>query len=746
MMEKDRIQKTEMIINISLEIIYLLTGEDYTVVKKTSGEYETSSIHPLVSGGLSRTHSPITVPPPHSLIHERYNDQKILDLTNKIIQLLTGEEGEYIEEQKGLYKDVMMENHRTLTSLGSAETSRRRWWRGSWIPERGRRRGQEWRDGPSNRDTPERCSRPLYSQDCTEENRRTPQEDQCEVLTRIKVEDTEREEETCMSDMKAEDTEGEEETCMSDMKAEDIEGEEETYVTDMKAEDIEGEEETYVSDMKAEDTEGEEETYVTRMKAEYKEGEEETYVTRMKTEDTEGDVEMYMMGDQPCKEEIPTYVSTYGPSNRNTPQRRPRPRTQKNHRIAHQYEVTDLCDIKVKVLEVEEDMYATGDQQEEIPSYIGTDGNTSRNVSEKNLIVSPGFDITRVSHGQNPNIHPVPNSSHMSDPSSRGEYFPDYTDIGTDVALTVDALFSSMDGSKGLTRQSAKGDDKPFSCAECGKCFTHKSNLVEHYKYHTGEGLFSCTVCGKCFTKKSHFVEHLRIHTGEKPFKCTECGKCFTTKSHVVLHQRRHTGDKPFPCSECRKSFATKDELVVHERMHAGAQPFSSSEYGNCFTQKLDLVTHETSHTNNTAFLCSECGIWFTTKSELVTHQKTHTPDTAFLCFECGKCFTSKSGLVTHQRTHASEKPFSCSECGKCFKHKSNLVEHYKYHTGEGLFTCYVCGKCFPKKSHFLEHQRIHTGEKPFACSECGRRFTTKSHLVIHLRSHTTEKPVTSSV
>ncbi|XP_063805063.1 gastrula zinc finger protein XlCGF53.1-like [Pseudophryne corroboree] len=149
-MDKDSSHRTESIIKITLEIIYLLTGEDYTVVKKTSSECEILNSHPRVSGGLSRTQSPIPVPPPHSLIHERHNDQKILELTNKIIQLLTGEEGEYIDEHRGLYKDLMMENHRPLTSL----------------------------EGPSNRDTPERCPRPLYSQDCTEENHRIPQEDQ----------------------------------------------------------------------------------------------------------------------------------------------------------------------------------------------------------------------------------------------------------------------------------------------------------------------------------------------------------------------------------------------------------------------------------------------------------------------------------------------------------------------------------------------------------------------------------------
>ncbi|XP_063813727.1 oocyte zinc finger protein XlCOF7.1-like [Pseudophryne corroboree] len=228
-METDWSHRTETIINITLEIIYMLTGEDYILVKKTSGECKTPNNHQHVSGGLSRTRSPITVSPPHSLIHERHNDQKILELTNKIIQLLTGEEGEYIEEHRGLYKDVIMENHRPLTSLGKRRLS---------CIVQGRA------DGPSNRDTPERCPRPLYSQDCTEENHRIPQEDQGEHLTDIKK-----------------DTEGIE-TYVTDMKAEDIEGEEETYVTDMKAEDTRGEEETYVTDMKAEDTEGEKEAYV----------------------------------------------------------------------------------------------------------------------------------------------------------------------------------------------------------------------------------------------------------------------------------------------------------------------------------------------------------------------------------------------------------------------------------------------------------------------------------------------------
>ncbi|XP_073419679.1 uncharacterized protein [Dendrobates tinctorius] len=132
---------------------------DYTVVKKTSSDH----CQDPVSEGWGRPLSPITGPPPHPLIHEDINDQKILELTYKMIELLTGEvpircqdvavyfsmeQWEYLEGHKDLYKNVIMEVPQPLTSP----------------------------DLSSNRTTPERCPRPLLPQDCKQEDPSAPQD------------------------------------------------------------------------------------------------------------------------------------------------------------------------------------------------------------------------------------------------------------------------------------------------------------------------------------------------------------------------------------------------------------------------------------------------------------------------------------------------------------------------------------------------------------------------------------------
>ncbi|XP_073522081.1 gastrula zinc finger protein XlCGF66.1-like [Phyllobates terribilis] len=169
----DTDKMAEKILKITLEILFWLTGEDYTIMEKTSSE----RCQDHVSEGLGRTLSPITGLPPHHLVHENMNDLKILDLAYKMIELLTGEvpircqdvtvyfsmeEWEYLQGHKDLYKDIMIEVPQPLTSP----------------------------DLSSKRTTPERCPRPLLSQDCKQEDPNVPQDHQDEDLFHINTIET----------------------------------------------------------------------------------------------------------------------------------------------------------------------------------------------------------------------------------------------------------------------------------------------------------------------------------------------------------------------------------------------------------------------------------------------------------------------------------------------------------------------------------------------------------------------------
>ncbi|XP_075070782.1 uncharacterized protein LOC142159857 isoform X5 [Mixophyes fleayi] len=158
---------------------------------------------------------------------------------------------------KSLYEDVMMENHQTTTSL----------------------------DGSSNGNTPEICSHPVNSQDCTEENHRITQEYQGEDLTNIKVEDTEGEEETYVRG----DQQCKEEETPTDISTDGFSN---LNTPERCPRPIFSQDYT-------------EENH--RITEEYQVGD----LTHIKIEYIDGEQEMCVVENQQCKkEEIPTYTST----------------------------------------------------------------------------------------------------------------------------------------------------------------------------------------------------------------------------------------------------------------------------------------------------------------------------------------------------------------------------------------------------------------------------------------------------
>ncbi|CAI9584382.1 unnamed protein product [Staurois parvus] len=85
--------------------------------------------------------------------------------------------------------------------------------------------------------------------------------------------------------------------------------------------------------------------------------------------------------------------------------------------------------------------------------------------------------------------------------------------------------------------------EKPYSCPDCGKRFTHEKYLIIHYRSHSGEKPFFCAECGKSFPYRSSLDKHKITHTAVGAFPCPECGKRFRAGWILAAHQRVHSSE-----------------------------------------------------------------------------------------------------------------------------------------------------------------------------------------------------------
>ncbi|XP_077109718.1 uncharacterized protein LOC143766144 [Ranitomeya variabilis] len=579
-MDGDRDKMVDRILHLTLEILFWLTGEDYTVVKTSSDRCPSP-----VSEEWRRPLSPITGPSPHALRHEDINDQKILELACKMIELLTGEvpircqdvtiyfsleEWEYLEGHKDQYKDIMMEVPQPLTSpvLSSRTT------------------------------TPERCPPPLLPQDCKQEDLDVPQDHQGEDLTHINTTETYvRGDEQCKEEIP----------------------------TDNRPEDHIRNSEGHVksSNFKADDHGITQHTY-----------EEDAIIPAIQAPLCSKDLSTDTFQQVLCSD-----------LSQNVKQSKHHRRDIElsSHTVENQFSYSQCEKSYTVTLHLATHQIICTGEKPYSCSECGKYFNKKTSLVKHKRIHKGECSECGKGFTKKSNLVAHQRSHTGEQPYSCAECGKCFNRksnlLRHQRTHTGEKPFSCSECGKCFNNKSnltihlrSHTGERPFSCSECGKCFHNKSNLTIHQRNHTGEKPFSCSECGICFNNKSSLVKHESIHTGEKPYLCSECGKSFSRKSLLIRHQRTHTGEKPYLCSECGKCFYRKSHLIIHQKTHTGEKPYLCSECGKCFNSKSHLIRHQRTHRGEKPYSCSECGERFNSKSHIIEHQRIHTGEEPFSC------------------------------------------------------------------------------------------------------------------
>ncbi|XP_056387523.1 oocyte zinc finger protein XlCOF7.2-like [Hyla sarda] len=595
-MDKDRNQMTEKILKLTLEIIYLLTGEDYAPVSNSNLHVTRSISHKFgrSCGSLSVDHS-------SSELHDEKNDEKILDLTNKIIHLLTGEvpvryedimvcftmeEWEYVEKHKDLYNYVLMEDRNLNTNkvlsreetevedeqgLPSPPCSNKD---SNDIQAKAGRKGSKWRK-PWKR----RTKYLSKHKDKLSAFKNMPREDKLPENSGPFTNEGNFTSDATFSGTNMHSP------CLSS----EIRPVNKNYTS---SDETQGKYTEQQLPSSGENDTGHEE--------DVKCGHPESSSMREHPIDTftaTSYTQAQYVFTNIKEEAVPTEVDSYGPIQYPSTDDQEESWQKTNDTGANIYGVGHtqftLANVKKEYVLCEENSQNSSIHTQ--PDHIQTQS------------IPQQVKVEPISHEEGYELY-IPTDFtqrlHTSAPGQAVNRVRDAAKTNKRYSVTKYKDWNKTpENASRMNYQTTQFVDGMYVCSTCGKSFTSHFGLVKHQAMHNGNKV-SCPQCGKLFFYKSSLVIHQRIHTGEKLFSCPVCNKCFTNNSNLIVHQRIHTGEKPFVCSECGKRFGHKGHLNRHLRTHeiekpaANIENYVSSLQDNWDSHKMNGWSHNIYNTS----------------------------------------------------------------------------------------------------------------------------------------------------
>ncbi|XP_073417002.1 uncharacterized protein [Dendrobates tinctorius] len=476
-MEKEKGYMSKEIFNLTLEIIYLLTGEDFVVVKK-SGEIVACRISPSELKASGEEHDPITLSPSNTQSSEKNHEGKILKLSNKVIHLLTGEICKFIENE-----DLQTKSERCTEQL---------------------------QDESSGVNTPVRFSSPEY----------LPEEDKATTENINQSEDFKDVKLLLMPQIEREDTyvQIKEEHLALNISSDGEENEHKFSEAPYgSSSPVVTDEDMYLCSLcgKCFKSRG-------RSSHEKENSGENMYLCS----DCETSFHLNPQVVVPSgTEETSSYCMTCKKSF-----------TSKTVFLAHQRIHTGKksfqcseCGLSFSsqsILETHQSIH-TGDKPFSC-SDCGKCFAMKANLVKHVKIHNAEKPFTCLDCGKCFGIK-----------SNLVKHQRIHTGEKPFTCALCEKSFGMK--SNLIKHQRIHTGEKPFSCQECGKCFASRSNLVNHERIHTGERPFNCSYCGKGFITSSDLFRHKKTHMENKQLICSECGESFLSKSGLVAHQKMHT-------------------------------------------------------------------------------------------------------------------------------------------------------------------------------------------------------------